>query len=119
MYTKIAIFTLISALLVAVFYSSSTSLVFADISCIDFDEKTKICASTSDGNMYNCVKQDDGKWKCTKIPEEANVPPGLTDALEDVTAATVPNDGKILSENEDTAENDNMTFSRANISALD
>ena len=43
--------------------------------------------------------------------------PGLADALEDVTAAKAPTNGKILSENEDTG--DNMTFSRANISALD
>jgi len=43
--------------------------------------------------------------------------PGLADALEDVTAAKAPTNGKILSENEDTG--DNMTFSRANISAQD
>lgn len=68
-------------------------------------------------DLYECVKQDDGKWKCTKIQPSANVPPGLADALKDVTAAKPPTNGKILSENEDTG--DNMTFSRANISALD
>jgi len=66
--------------------------------------------------MYDCVKQDDGKWKCTKIPS-ANIPPGLSDALDDVTAQKALNNGKILSENEESG--DNMTFSRANISALD
>lgn len=106
----------ISTSLVGVMYSSSIPVVLADVSCLDFDKKTKICA-TSGGDMYNCVKQDDGKWKCTKIPQNANVPPGLADALEDVTAEKVPSNGKILSENEDTG--DNMTFSRANISALD
>lgn len=110
------VFMVISSLLVPVIYSSSTSVVFADVSCIDYDKKTKVCA-TSGGDMYDCVKQDDGKWKCTKIPQNANVPPGLADALEDVTAEKVPSNGKILSENEETG--DNMTFSRANISALD
>jgi len=115
MNTNIVIFTVISTLLVGVIYSSSTPAVLADVSCIDYDKKTKVCA-TSGGDMYDCVKQDDGKWKCTKIPS-ANVPPGLSDALDDVTAQKALNNGKILSENEESV--DNMTFSRANISALD
>ena len=115
MNTNIVIFTVISTLLVGVIYSSSTPAVLADVSCIDYDKKTKVCA-TSGGDMYDCVKQDDGKWKCTKIPS-ANVPPGLSDALDDVTAQKALNNGKILSENEESG--DNMTFSRANISALD
>src|SRR6185503_11086121 len=97
-------------LLVGVIYSSSTPVVLADVSCIDYDKKTKVCA-TSGGEMYDCVKQDDGKWK------SANIPPGLSDALDDVTAQKALNNGKILSENEESG--DNMTFSRANISALD
>ena len=115
MNTNIVIFTVISTLLVGVLYSSSTPVVLADVSCIDYDKKTKVCA-TSGGEMYDCVKQDDGKWKCTKIPS-ANIPPGLSDALDDVTAQKALNNGKILSENEESG--DNMTFSRANISALD
>ena len=114
MNTSFVVLFVISTSLVGVIYGASTPVVLADVSCIDFDKKTKICA-TSDGDMYNCVKQSDGKWKCTKIPQNANVPPGLADALDDVTAQKVTTDGKILSEKEDTG--DNMTFSRANISA--
>jgi hypothetical protein len=114
--TKFVILAIISALLVPTIYSSSTSVVFADVSCIDYDKKTKVCA-TSGGDMYDCVKQDDGKWKCTKIPS-ANVPPGLSDALDDVTAAKAP---KTLNEAEvpEQQSGDNMTFSRANINALE
>jgi hypothetical protein len=48
----------------------------------------------------------------------ANVPPGLSDALDDVTAAKAP---KTLNEAEvpEQQSGDNMTFSRANISALE
>lgn len=115
MNTNIVTFTVISTLLVGVIYSSSTPVVVADVSCIYYDKKMKVCA-TSGSEMYDCVKQDDGKWKCTKIPS-ANVSPGLSDALDGVTAQKAPNDGKILSENEESG--DNTTFSRANISALD
>jgi hypothetical protein len=117
MKTSFVVLMVISTLLVAAIYSSSTSFVFADVSCLDFDKKTKMCVTSTSPDLYECVKQDDGKWKCTKIQPSANVPPGLADALKDVTAAKAPTNGKILSENEDTG--DNMTFSRANISALD
>jgi len=117
MKTSFVVLMVISTLLVAAIYSSSTSFVFADVSCLDFDIKTKMCVTSTSPDQYECVKLDDGKWKCTKIQPSANVPPGLADALKDVTAAKAPTNGKILSENEDTG--DNMTFSRANISALD
>jgi hypothetical protein len=117
MKTSFVVLMVISTLLVAAIYSSSTSFVFANVSCLYSDKKTKMCVTNTSPDLYECVKQDDGKWKCTKIQPSANVPPGLADALEDVTAAKAPTNGKILSENEDTG--DNMTFSRANISAQD
>ena len=62
---KFKILALISTLLVAGIYGSSIPNVLADVSCIDFDKKTKICVTTNTNDMYNCVKQNDGKWKCT------------------------------------------------------
>jgi hypothetical protein len=98
--TKFMISLLISPLLVATIYSSSISVVFADVSCIDAintDKPTKFCVTDKSPDMYKCVQQDDGKWKCTKTPASANVPPGLTDALNDVTGSKVDlNDRGVL-----------------------
>jgi hypothetical protein len=87
MNTKSVIFVVISALFLPTIYSSFTSVVFADVSCIDAigtDKPTKFCSTDKSPDTYTCVKQDDGKWKCTVI-KSANVPPGLTNALNDVT----------------------------------
>jgi hypothetical protein len=65
--------------------------------------------------MWKCEYQKDETWKCEKAKASANLPPGLSDALDDVTAAKAPNNGKVLSENEESQNN--MTFSRANITA--
>lgn len=76
----------------------------------------------------------DKTWKCEKVKASANVPPGLTDALEDATGPR-PNlkDGGVLEDpttlpklEQDVVPRgelgniqENNTFSRANISALD
>ena len=77
MKTSFVVLMVISTLLVAAIYSSSTSFVFADVSCLDSDKKTKMCVTNTSPDLYECVKQDDGKWKCTKIQPSANVPPVL------------------------------------------
>jgi hypothetical protein len=118
MHTKFVILAVISTLLVAAIYSSTTSVVFAAVSCIDASKTQKFCVTTTEpGNMYDCVKQDDGKWVCKKVPQESKIPSGLSDALEDVTAAKAP---KTLNEAEEPEQPDsNNTFTRANISALE
>jgi hypothetical protein len=93
------IFVVISGLFVATIYSSSTSVVFAAVVCVDgvgTDKPTKFCITDSSPDNYKCVQQDDGKWKCEVI-KSANVPPGLTDALNDATGSKAPlNDRGVL-----------------------
>ena len=136
--TKFVIFVVISTLLVAAIYSSSTSVVFAAVSCIDAigtDKPTKFCVTDTSPDMYKCVKQDDGKWKCTKTPASTNVPPGLTDALNDATGPKANlNDRGVLEDpnlpklEQDVGPNEgvfgnlqgnNMTFSELNSSNND
>ena len=35
--------------------------------------------------MWKCEYQKDETWKCEKVKASANIPPGLTDALNDAT----------------------------------
>jgi hypothetical protein len=135
--TKSVIFVVISALFVASIYSSSTSVVFAEVVCVDgvgTDKPTKFCITDSSPDNYKCVQQDDGKWKCTVI-KSANVPPGLTDALNDATGPKANlNDRGVLEDpnlpkleqhvgpNEGVLGNlqgNNMTFSELNSSDND
>ena len=117
--TKFVIFAAISTLLVAAIYGSSTSVVFAAVSCLDFDKNTKVCVTDTSTDLYECVKQDDGKWVCTKLPP-SSVPPGLAGALEDATGPAGPlKEGGVLEEPESDQPESNNTFTRANISALE
>jgi len=134
--SKSVIFVVISALFVATIYSSSTSVVFAVTSCITVGD-TAVCASDDPlvGGMWKCEYQKDETWKCEKVKASANIPPGLADALNDATGPKANlNDRGVLEdpttspqleqdvgpreEFRELPEN-NMTFSRANISALD
>jgi hypothetical protein len=84
--TKFMIFVVTSALFVAAVYSSSTSVVFGETSCISVGSKAICVSDDSDfGGLYACQEQKDKTWKCEKVKASANVPPGLTDALEDAT----------------------------------
>lgn len=137
MHTKVAIFAVISALLVAAVYSSSTSIVFGETSCISLGSKAICVSDDSDfGGLYACVEQKDKTWKCEKVKPSANVPPGLTDALEDATGpranlndrgvledqTTSPQLEEDVSPNEGSLgnlEGNNMTFGRGpNITGL-
>ena len=84
--TKFVIFVVISALFVAAVYSSSTSVVFGETSCIIVGSKAVCASDDSDfGGLYICEEQKDKTWKCEKAKASANVPPGLTDELKDAT----------------------------------
>ena len=86
MHTKLLTFAVISALFIAAVYSSSTSVVYGETSCISVGSKAICVSDDSDfGGLYACVEQKDKTWKCEKIKASANVPPGLTDALNDAT----------------------------------
>jgi len=118
--TKFVILVVISALLVAAIYSSSTSVVFAaTTNCIYSGKNTAFCVTDdSAADVYRCDKQKDGTWKCDKIQAIVNVPPGLTDALDDATGPAGPlQEGGVLEQPESTESNN--TFTRANISALE
>jgi hypothetical protein len=135
--TKFVIFVIISALFVASVYSSSSSVVFGETSCISLGSKA-ICVSDDSmfGGLYACVELKDKTWKCEKVKASANVPPGLTDALEDATGPR-PNlkDGGVLEDpstspqlEQDVSPNErvlgnlqgnNMTFSELNRSDND
>jgi hypothetical protein len=135
--TKFMILLVISALFVAAIYSSSTSVVFAATSCIIVGN-TAICAfDDSDfGGLYKCEYQKDETWKCEKVKASANIPPGLTDALNDVTGpkanlndrgvledpTTLPKLEQHVGPNEGVLGNlqgNNMTFSELNSSNND
>jgi hypothetical protein len=97
----------------------------------------RIEPSTDDsdfGGLYACVELKDKTWKCEKVKASANVPPGLTDALNDATGPSANlNDRGVLEDpttspqlEQDVGPNEgvlgnlqgnNMTFSRANITA--
>jgi hypothetical protein len=84
--TKFMILLVISTLLVVSIYSSSTSVVFAETNCISVGNKAACLSDDSDfGGLYICEEQKDKTWKCEKVKASANVPPGLTDALNDAT----------------------------------
>lgn len=77
---------IIFTLLVAAINSSSTSVVFGETSCISVGSKAICVSDDSDfGGLYACVEQKDKTWKCEKVKASANVPPGLTDALNDAS----------------------------------
>lgn len=133
--SKSVIFVVISALFVASVYSSSASVVFGETSCISLGSKAICVSDDSDfGGLYACVELKDKTWKCEKVKASANVPPGLTDALEDATGLR-PNlkDGGVLEDpttlpklEQDVVPRgglgnmqENNAFSRANISELD
>ena len=79
-------FAVISTLLIVSIYSSSTFVVFGETSCISVGSKAICVSDDSDfGGLYACVEQKDKTWKCEKVKASANVPPGLTDALNDAT----------------------------------
>ncbi|MDW3612548.1 MAG: hypothetical protein QOK90_10505 [Nitrososphaeraceae archaeon] len=84
--------------------------------------------------MWKCEYQKDETWKCEKVKASANIPPGLTDALNDATGPKANlNDRGVLEDpttlpklEQDVGPRgglgnlqENNTFSRANISALD
>ena len=84
--TKFMTLSVMSALLVAAIYSSYTSVVFGETSCISVGNKAACVSDDSDfGGLYICEEQKDKTWKCEKVKASANVPPGLTDALNDAT----------------------------------
>lgn len=133
--SKSVIFVVISALFVASVYSSSASVVFGETSCISLGSKAICVSDDSDfGGLYACVELKDKSWKCEKVKASANVPPGLTDALEDATGLR-PNlkDGGVLEDPTTLPKlerdvvprgglgnmQENNAFSRANISELD
>jgi hypothetical protein len=129
------IFAVITALFVAAVYSSSTPVVFGETSCISVGSKAICVSDDSDfGGLYACVELKDKTWKCEKVKASANVPPGLTDALNDATGPRANlNDRGVLEDpttspqlEQDVGPNEgvlgnlqgnNMTFSRANITA--
>ncbi len=132
---RFVIFVVISALFVATIYSSSTSVVFAVTSCITVGD-TAVCASDDPlvGGMWKCEYQKDETWKCEKVKASANIPPSLTDAINDATGPKANlNDRGVLEDpttlpklEQDVVPRgglgnmqENNTFSRANISALD
>lgn len=137
MNTKFAISVVISALFVTAVYSSSTSVVFGETSCISVGSKAICVSDDSDfGGLYVCEEQKDKTWKCEKVKASANVPPGLTDALEDATGPKANlNDRGVLEDpttspqleqdvgpNEEVFGNlqgNNMTFSELNRSDND
>ena len=90
MYTKIAIFGVISAVLVTAIYSSSAYFVSAEIlTDCSGDKKTQRCSTYdtefNDFSNWTCTKNPDGKtWKCVKakIVTEGSIPPELSDALD-------------------------------------
>jgi hypothetical protein len=135
--TKFMILLVISTLLVVSIYSSSTSVVFAETSCISVGNKAACLSDDSDfGGLYICEEQKDKTWKCEKVKASANVPPGLTDALNDATGpkanlndrgvledpTTAPQLEQGVGPNEGVLGNlqgNNMTFSELNSSDND
>jgi hypothetical protein len=133
--TRFVIFVVISALFIATIYSSSTSVVFGETSCIILGSKAA-CVSDDDmfGGLYICEEQKDETWKCEKVKASANVPPGLSDALDDAIGPAGPlQEGGVLEDPtttgpklghdvlpkgggvlEQQTEN-NMTFSKSNV----
>jgi hypothetical protein len=135
--TKFMILLVISTLLIVSIYSSSTFIVFAETSCIIVGN-TAVCVSDDSdfGGMYKCEYQKDETWKCEKVKASANIPPGLTDALNDVTGpkanlndrgvledpTTLPKLEQHVGPNEGVLGNlqgNNMTFSELNSSDND
>ncbi|TLX84014.1 MAG: hypothetical protein E6L01_08085, partial [Thaumarchaeota archaeon] len=67
--TKSLVFVVISSLLVAGIYSSSTYFVFAAVVCANAKGTggtVKFCYRTdpTDNNVYRCEKGKNGKWTC-------------------------------------------------------
>ena len=93
MYTKFVIFVVIGSLLVAAIYSSSTFIVFAEVStsCTGTGKTTTHCTvfDTEDGKTtmtyWNCTKNKDGKtWSCVqalKTVGSTNIPSALKNAI--------------------------------------
>ena len=103
--TKFVILMVISALFVTTIYSSSTSVVFGETSCISVGSKAICVSDDSDfGGLYACVEQKDKTWKCEKVKASANVPPALTDALDDAIGPAGPlQEGRVLEKLESNA----------------
>jgi len=135
--TKFMILLVISTLFVAAVYNSSTSVVFGETSCISVGSKAACISDDADfGGLYICEEQKDKTWKCEKVKASANVPPGLTDALNDATGpkanlndrgvledpTTLPKLEQHVGPNEGVLGNlqgNNMTFSELNSSDND
>ena len=104
--TKFVILIFISALFVAtIYHSSSKSVVFGETSCISVGSKA-ICVSDDSmfGGLYACEEQKDKTWKCQKVKASANIPSGLTDALDDAIGPAGPlQEGRVLEKLESNA----------------
>ena len=132
----VKILPMVAFMLIASVYSSSTSVVFGETSCISVGSKAICVDDDSDfGGLYVCVEQKDKTWKCEKVKASANVPPGLTDALNDATGPkanlndlgvledpTTPKSEQGIGPSEGLQGNlqgNNMTFSELNSSGND
>lgn len=114
------VFVTVSAFLVTAIYSSSVSVVYANIICgYTGDGLTKFCTDPLHQYFYRCDQDDEGKWNCHRAStvHSNDLPPALNDALdaaikkESQNTTKVPeggflNDGNLLTEG---SQSDNST----------
>jgi hypothetical protein len=91
MHTKFVLFGLVSISLVLAAYSSSMSLIFAELTnCEYYAGKTKATCinvdADGDATKWACEKMKDGNWTCVEVKQasigpDTPIPPELSDAI--------------------------------------